>query len=48
MTQLFEFNTHPDVAQTGLTEFARFYTNPATMDLAIANLEAARLEAYGE
>ena len=48
MTQLFEFNTHPDIARTGLTEFARFYTNPATIDLVMANLEAAWLEQYGE
>ena len=48
MTQLFEFNTHPDIALKGLTEFARFYPNPAAIDMAIANLEAARLEAMGE
>ena len=48
ITQLFEMNAHPDMAQQGLTEFARFYTNPASIDLVLANLEAARLDVHGE
>ena len=48
ITQLFEMNAHPDMAQKGLTEFARFYTNPDLIDLVLANLEAARLEVHGE
>ena len=48
MTQLFEFNTHPDIALKGLTEFARFYPNPAAIDIVIANLEAARMAVYDE
>jgi len=50
ITQLFEFNTYPIIANAALNQFNRFYRSPndETIDEILAAMEAARLQAVAE
>lgn len=48
LTQLYEFNTHPEMAEVGLSVFSSFFVNQDDIDGFMATLEVTRLEVYGE
>lgn len=47
ITQLFELNTHPDMAEKGLRVFVNFFNNPDIADVLVEDLEAERLRVFG-
>lgn len=47
LTQLYGFNTAPDVARAGYDVITRFWRNPAEFDSLLDDWEAAREAAYG-
>ncbi len=48
ITQLYEFNTHPNMARAGLRAFEKFYADQTDIDGILQNLEAERQETYEE
>lgn len=50
ITQLYELNTDPAMAETGLRAFTDFFQSPTdeTIDEVLADLEAKRVRVYGE
>ncbi|WP_420642498.1 ABC transporter substrate-binding protein [Candidatus Leptofilum sp.] len=48
LTQLIGANTHPDVAFALLQAIVEFWRNPEEIDALLAEVEAVRLEAYGD
>lgn len=48
LVPLFEFNTDPRMAQTGLEAFVAFCKNPQDIDSVLQQLEAKRQEVYGD
>jgi multiple sugar transport system substrate-binding protein/raffinose/stachyose/melibiose transport system substrate-binding protein len=48
ITQLFEFNAHPDVAGPAMRVFSTYWRNPGEIEEAMAGLEEARQQVHGE
>ena len=48
LTQLFEFNTHPDIVEVAMVNFTNMFRSPDNIDTYMTRLENARQKVYGD